>query len=114
MTTPFYPVEIYPDGMAIQEVDFLSSPVPATPFRATRIVVQAGGSSPVDVHAATECWFAASGTATMRLGDDSLTLTQGDVVEIAPHIPHQAVNDTDSDFVFFSLWWNPTDPAKTR
>lgn len=112
MITPLHPVENYPDGMTIQEIDLLSSPIFAAPFRATRIVVQAGGCSPVDKHAATECWFAASGTATIRLGDDSLTLTQGDVVEIAPDVPHQAVNDTDSDFVFFSLWWSTTDPAK--
>jgi mannose-6-phosphate isomerase-like protein (cupin superfamily) len=94
--------------MTIQEIDFPNSATPVAPFRATRIVVKAGGRSPVDKHAVTECWLVASGAATVRLGDDILTLKPGDVLGIAPHLPHQAINDTDQDFVFFALWWNAT------
>jgi quercetin dioxygenase-like cupin family protein len=111
-TTPFHPVEYYPDGMTVQESDFPASAIPTAPFRATRIVVEAGGRSPIDKHPVTECWFVASGTATMRLGDDNLTLTQGDVIGIAPDVPHQVINDTDRGFVLFSLWWNATNLAK--
>jgi mannose-6-phosphate isomerase-like protein (cupin superfamily) len=109
MTTPFHPAEYNPDGMTVQEIDFLASAIRTTPFRATHVVVKAGGRSPIDKHAVTECWLVASGTATMRLGDDSFTVAPGDVVTIASHIPHQAFNDTDQDFVFFSLWWNTTE-----
>jgi quercetin dioxygenase-like cupin family protein len=112
MIIPFDTAEQYPDGMTVQEVGFPVSTTPTAPFRATRIVVKAGGRSPVDRHAVTECWFAASGTATIQLGDDSFTLMPGNVVGIAPHIPHQAINDTDQDFVFYSLWWNATDLAQ--
>lgn len=106
MEVPFHPIEDYPGGMTVQEVDFPASAVSAAPFRATRIVVQAGGQSPVDKHAVTECWLAAEGTATMQLGDNSFALAAGNVVAIAPHVPHQVTNKSDSDFVFFSLWWD--------
>lgn len=109
MTTPFLPAHYFPDGMTIQEIDFPNSTTPVAPFRATRMVVKAGGRSPVDKHAVTECWLVASGTATVQLGEDTLTLRPGDVLGIAPHVPHQAVNDTNQDFVFFALWWNATE-----
>lgn len=111
MTASFQTIEHYLDGMTVQEVDLPGSTTSA-PFHAARIVVKARGRSPVDEHAVTECWLASSGTATALLGDDSTTLTPGQVVEIAPNVPHQAVNHTNEDFVFFSLWWTPTDLAQ--
>ncbi|WP_165401481.1 cupin domain-containing protein [Herbihabitans rhizosphaerae] len=65
-----------------------------------------GAHSPVDKHAVTECWLASTGTARMTLGDEELTLTPGDIIAIAPHVPHQVFNESDDDFVFFSVWWD--------
>ncbi|MGP3980919.1 cupin domain-containing protein [Streptomyces sp. KR80] len=111
MTTPFGPLEHYSEGVTVEAANFPGSTISGAPFDATRIVVAPGAKSPVDQHAVTECWLVVTGSATMRRGDEEFELTAGDMVDIAPHVPHQVLNNSGEDFTFFSVYWNATGDA---
>lgn len=56
-------------------------------------------------HPTEEVYFFHQGTGIVVVGDEERPVAPGDVVEIPPHTYHTVRNNSDSELLWFALWW---------
>ena len=76
------------------------------PFEGAWCVVRAGTASTRHNHHEHEIFIAISGEATVESDTDQRTLHPGDVVLFLPGVAHRVINDGDTDFEMYSIWWD--------
>jgi mannose-6-phosphate isomerase-like protein (cupin superfamily) len=87
-------------------------PVPATRFRADRIVYHPGDTAAAHYHVGCEHVFVVlEGSGVMHAGEESFRLQAGQAATVAEREVHWFENDTDANFVFVEFWSPP--PAET-
>lgn len=82
-------------------------PFPAViPFEASWCVIRPGTESSPHAHHESEIFVAIQGSARLVSSDQSAPFNRGDTAFFPPNTVHKVVNDTDSDFVMYSIWWD--------
>jgi mannose-6-phosphate isomerase-like protein (cupin superfamily) len=76
------------------------------PFEGSWCVVAPGTESGPHGHHEYEIWVAVTGTAQVVGDGRRARFTSGDVVYLPPGEVHQVVNDGDTDFEMYALWWD--------
>jgi len=101
----FMPAETSDTGMRVDPFD-LAAAVPAgVPFKGSYWTVEAGGSSPVDVHGVHEMWLVAQGAGELLYDGLAMRIQAGDVMYFEPHKTHEVRNDGTATLAVFSVWW---------
>ena len=77
-----------------------------SPFEGAQSVIRAGASSPRHAHHEYEIFVAVKGEAWIESHGERLPFVAGDIVHFPPGHEHQVINDTDTDFEMFSIWWD--------
>jgi quercetin dioxygenase-like cupin family protein len=81
-------------------------PVLNAPFEGAWVRVPARGGTGAHAHPDYEIFIAVSGQAELVSGDERRAFKVGDIVHFPPHTEHSVVNDNDTDFEFYSVWWD--------
>lgn len=69
-----------------------------------RIVVKPGNRLSYQTHARrAEHWYVVSGTATVTLDGELVTVPAGEAVDIGLGTPHRVANQADEDLVFIEV-----------
>jgi oxalate decarboxylase/phosphoglucose isomerase-like protein (cupin superfamily) len=55
-----------------------------------------------------EIFIGLKGTATLVIGEDERPFAFGDIAAIPKHTVHYFLNESDSDFHFYVVWWDET------
>lgn len=76
------------------------------PFEASWCVVPPKAASGAHAHHEYEIWVAMTGRAEIVTDEGRVPFVAGDVVHFPPHLRHQVVNDGDSDFQMYAVWWD--------
>lgn len=76
------------------------------PFEGAWVVVPAGGATGAHEHHEYEIFIALRGTAEIETGGERRPFTAGDVEHHAPGVLHRVINDSDTDFEFYAIWWD--------
>lgn len=76
------------------------------PFEGSWCVVRPGAESGAHGHHEYEIWVAMTGAAEIVTDDGTVPFVAGDVVHFPPHIRHQVVNKSDTDFEMYAVWWD--------
>jgi methionyl-tRNA synthetase len=79
--------------------------VVATPFGSAWAVVKPGETSHAHGHHEGETFFIVSGSGRLRAGDETCAVEAGDVVYFPPFTAHELTNDTATDLVFLTVFW---------
>lgn len=58
-------------------------------------------------HPTEEIYFFHQGRGVVVVGNEERPTSPGDVVEIPPDAYHTVRNDSDSELLWFALWWEP-------
>jgi oxalate decarboxylase/phosphoglucose isomerase-like protein (cupin superfamily) len=82
-------------------------PVLNAPFEGAWCVVHAGGASDAHAHHEYEIFIAMSGSAQLVVEDERGAFKAGDIAFLTPGREHNVVNDSDADFEFYAIWWDP-------
>jgi mannose-6-phosphate isomerase-like protein (cupin superfamily) len=83
------------------------------PARISRYRVAPGASVSLHVHTGkAEFWVIVAGTGTVRVGDRSIPVTEGDIVSTPPSVPHGLTNTGSEPLVFLNIV-QPTGEAIT-
>lgn len=82
------------------------------PFEGSWCVIAPGTASTAHAHHEHEIFIALSGTAVLDSAGKRSSFSAGDIVRFPPHTEHRVINESDTDFEMYSLWWD-TDMAKT-
>lgn len=77
------------------------------PFEGAYAVVRPGKSTTPHSHHEYELFIAAKGSAVLVSGGKREPFRAGDTVHFVPGDVHELVNESDEDFEFFSVWWDP-------
>lgn len=77
----------------------------ARPFRAARMIIAPGGSTPLDVHDVRECWYVAAGGGRLELDGRPRRLAVGELLYFDSGQAHRVVNDGSVELVVLSVWW---------
>lgn len=101
------PVDRLSQGVGVEEFSMSLGEHIRIPFAASRFFVEQGCSTPIDVHDDAELWLIARGGGTVRYGSEVIQVSQGQVLLIEPHTPHQVINSGEYPLLIFSLWWPP-------
>ncbi len=81
-------------------------PVLNSPFEAAWSVIRPGTASTAHAHHEYEIFIAVSGSAELLSEGEQVPFVEGDVVHFPPHTEHQVVNNGDTDFQMYSVWWD--------
>ncbi|MGY0231552.1 cupin domain-containing protein [Longispora urticae] len=81
-------------------------PVLNAPFEGAWCVVAPGTSSTPHSHHEYEIFIAVSGEAVLESDGRRAPFREGDVVHFVPGTRHEVINESDTDFQFFSVWWD--------
>jgi mannose-6-phosphate isomerase-like protein (cupin superfamily) len=76
------------------------------PFEGSWCVVRPGAASGPHGHHEYEIWVAMTGAAEIVTDDGRTPFVAGDVAHFPPHVRHQVVNDSDTDFQMYAVWWD--------
>ena len=76
------------------------------PFEGSWCLVAPGAQSGPHSHHEYEIWVAMTGAATIVTEAGRTPFVAGDVVHFPPQTRHQVVNDGDTDFQMYSVWWD--------
>lgn len=76
------------------------------PFEGNWCVVPPGGESGAHGHHEYEIWVAMTGAAEIICEGNTTPFVAGDVVHFTPQLRHQVVNNSDTDFQMYSVWWD--------
>ncbi|WP_018544261.1 cupin domain-containing protein [Streptomyces sp. LaPpAH-108] len=76
------------------------------PFEGAQSVIRAGSASPRHAHHEYEIFIAVKGEAWIESHGERLPFVAGDIVHFPPGKEHQVINETDTDFEMFSIWWD--------
>ena len=70
----------------------------------SRYRVAPGRSVSLHMHTGkAENWVIVSGSGTVRVGDTSFSVSEGDIVVTPPTVPHGLTNDGDMPLVFLNI-----------
>jgi mannose-6-phosphate isomerase-like protein (cupin superfamily) len=84
------------------------------PFEGSWCVVAPGAASGPHAHHEYEIWIALTGSSKIHCEGEEVPFAAGDIVHFPPGSKHQVVNDGDSDFEMYSVWWDAELAAKFR
>jgi mannose-6-phosphate isomerase-like protein (cupin superfamily) len=76
------------------------------PFEGSWCVVRPGAESGAHGHHEYEIWVAMTGAAEVICEGRRTPFVAGDVIHFPPHVHHQVVNHSDSDFQMYAVWWD--------
>ena len=76
------------------------------PFEGSWCVVPPGASSGAHGHHEYEIWVAMTGRAEIVTEEGRVPFVEGDVVHFPPNLRHQVVNEGDTDFQMYAIWWD--------
>ncbi|GAA2463881.1 cupin domain-containing protein [Winogradskya humida] len=76
------------------------------PFEGSWCVVSPGAVSGAHGHHEYEIWVAMTGAATIITDEGRTPFVAGDIVHFEPEFRHQVVNESDTDFQMYSVWWD--------
>lgn len=77
-----------------------------SPFGGAWCVVRPGTESRRHSHDEYELFIAIDGRANVRVGNEFVVAEKGDLILLPLNTEHSVVNDSDSDFHFYSIWWD--------
>ncbi|HEX4704955.1 MAG TPA: cupin domain-containing protein [Pseudonocardiaceae bacterium] len=77
-----------------------------SPFEGAWSVVEPGGATAAHSHHEYEMFIATSGDAILDVDGERRPFVAGDVAYLTPGTEHQVINSTDTDFQFYSVWWD--------
>ena len=81
-------------------------PVLNAPFEGAWVRVPARGGTGAHSHHEYEIFIGVSGKAVLKSGDETRDFGIGDIAHFPPHTQHQVINDNDTDFEMYSVWWD--------
>jgi mannose-6-phosphate isomerase-like protein (cupin superfamily) len=81
-------------------------PVLNAPFEGSWCVVKPGAASGAHGHHEYEIWIAMTGSAEIICEGERIPFVAGDIVHFPPETRHQVVNDGNTDFEMYSVWWD--------
>ncbi|GAA1267409.1 hypothetical protein GCM10009665_65320 [Kitasatospora nipponensis] len=81
-------------------------PLLNAPFEGCWSIVEPGTSSRPHDHHEYEIWIAAKGAAEIEADGVRRPFVAGDIVHFTPGTVHYAINDSDSNLEFYSIWWD--------
>jgi mannose-6-phosphate isomerase-like protein (cupin superfamily) len=76
------------------------------PFEGAWCVIRARSASEPHAHREYELFIAMRGSATLEVDGVRTPFANGDIARLAPGCTHRVINDGDSDFEMYSLWWD--------
>jgi mannose-6-phosphate isomerase-like protein (cupin superfamily) len=76
------------------------------PFEGAWCILRPGEASTAHAHHEYEIFIAMRGRATLAVDDRRYEFTAGDIVRLPPGSMHNAINDGDTDFEYYSIWWD--------
>lgn len=76
------------------------------PFESSWAVARPHTASTLHSHHEHETFVAVRGTAVIECDGEPAPFVAGDVSFFRPGHQHRLINDTDEDFVFYSVWWD--------
>jgi mannose-6-phosphate isomerase-like protein (cupin superfamily) len=91
-------------GLATQRL--LPWTVLNSPFEASWAISQPHSASELHSHHEHEIFVAVRGSAVIESDGDRTPFTAGDVAYFTPGSRHHLLNDSDQEFVFYSVWWD--------
>jgi mannose-6-phosphate isomerase-like protein (cupin superfamily) len=92
-------------GMACQRLVPWAGSTEEPPVGAMVCFLPADSDSAPDCHDQEEVMIVLSGTGTVRIGDESATITAGEVVAIPRNQEHVVGNPNTETLSWFSLYW---------
>jgi quercetin dioxygenase-like cupin family protein len=101
-----------PHEYGVQVQRLLPWAVLNAPFEGAWVVVGPGGSTDPHAHDEYEIFIAVSGTGELESEGERSPFLPGDVVHFQPGTRHQVINAGDTDFEFYSVWWDPQMSAR--
>lgn len=76
------------------------------PFEGAWCVVRPGDVSTAHSHHEYEIFIAMKGRATLVVEDERRELVEGDIAHLDPGTTHQVLNENDTDFEYYAIWWD--------
>lgn len=95
---------VHENGLDAQRL--LPWPALNAPFEGSWCVIAAGTSSTPHAHHEHEIFVAVSGSAVLESEGRRAPFEAGDIVHFPPHAEHRVVNEGDTDFEMYSVWWD--------
>lgn len=100
---------VHENGLDAQRL--LPWPALNAPFEGSWCVIRPGTASTAHAHHEHEIFIAVSGEAFLESEGERRRFVAGDVVLFPPHHEHRVVNEGETDFQMYSVWWD-TDMAE--
>lgn len=85
--------------------DYVVPPQLKTPFGNAYGYLTKGGAMEAHEHHEYETYIILNGTGLMTVGEESETVTQGDVIAIPPDVIHSLSSDSD-ELLWAAFWWD--------
>ncbi|MBW4718026.1 cupin domain-containing protein [Saccharothrix sp. SC076] len=76
------------------------------PFEGAWCVMRPGDVSTAHSHHEYEIFIAMKGRAKLTVDGESTELVEGDIAHLVPGTTHYLVNEADSDFEYYAIWWD--------
>jgi mannose-6-phosphate isomerase-like protein (cupin superfamily) len=76
------------------------------PFEGSWCVIRSGTASTAHAHHEYEIFIAISGEAALESNGNRAKFAAGDIVHFPPHVEHRVVNESETDFEMYSVWWD--------
>jgi mannose-6-phosphate isomerase-like protein (cupin superfamily) len=77
------------------------------PFEGAWCVVRPGTASTAHSHHEYEIFIAMTGSAILESDGRRTAFNAGDIAYFEPGQSHQVINESDSDFQMYGIWWDP-------
>lgn len=77
------------------------------PFEGAWCVIEPGGATTPHSHHEYEIFIAAGGAAVIESDGERRPFVAGDLAYFQPGQNHQVINESDTDFQMYSVWWDP-------
>ena len=77
------------------------------PFEGAWCVIAPGTATTPHEHHEHEMFIAISGDAVLESDGKRKPFAAGDVAYMSPGEYHQVINESDTDFQMYSVWWDP-------
>jgi mannose-6-phosphate isomerase-like protein (cupin superfamily) len=76
------------------------------PFEGSWALLRPGTASGAHSHHEYEIFIALRGEAVLEAEGERAPFVAGDVARFPPNVVHRAVNESDTDFEMYCLWWD--------
>lgn len=76
------------------------------PFEGAWCVIEPGKATDPHSHHEYEIFIAISGQGALEAEGERSSFMPGDIVHFPPGKRHQVINAGDTDFQFYSVWWD--------